>query len=389
MAITIPQLGQMVSTTLENHMSGQAFEQAVQEKPLLKILRSNQKTFGGGNTNDAGDTTVAGGKFSVPVKFAHSSTDGSFKIQGYTGADTVSYGNPNNTTRARYGWKELHMGLGVTLTELKRAGIHIQDSTSGLEGNVTRSSDRDAYVLADILDDKLSDFTEKWVEDFNKMLWFTGAADPKAIAGLSSLIAPPTGTLVAGDPLSGTYTAAGGIDPATAAYAAWKHRSDLAIATNVADGGALLQYLHGEFRQLRRYGGKPDIALCGSDFLEALEKEMRANGYYSDSGFAGSNDFAMGAIKHKGINFVYDPTLDDVGAGGANTLGAGAATTTGSKMCYILDSKRLRLRPMDGEDMKRHTPARPENQYLAYSAITFTGAMDMTQRNCHGVYGIA
>ena len=389
MAITIPQLGQMVSTTLENHMSGQAFEQAIQEKPLLKIMRSHQKTFGGGNTGDSTDVSTAGGYFSVPVKFAHGSADSSFKIQGYTGADTVAYGNPNNTKRARYNWKELHMGLGVTLTELKRAGIHIQDSTSGLENNVTRSSDRDAYVLADILDDKLSDFTEKWVEDFNEMLWFTGALDAKSVAGLSSLIAPPTGTIVAGNPLSGTYAAAGGIDPATAGYEAWKHRSDLAIASATANGGALLQYLHKEIRQLRRFGGKPDYALCGSDFLDALETEMRANGYYSDNGFTGANDFAVGAIKHKGITFVYDPTLDDVGTPTGNNLGAGAATTVGSKMCYIIDSKRLRLRPMDGEDMKRHTPARPENQYLAYSAITFTGSMDMTQRNCHGVYAIA
>ena len=98
MAITIPTVAQMVATTIDNHLKGPAFEQTIQEKPLLKIMRQHQKTFGGGVEN-----------LTVPVKGSHSG----LTIEGYTGLDTVNYNNPNNVVRAKYNWKELHMGLGV------------------------------------------------------------------------------------------------------------------------------------------------------------------------------------------------------------------------------------------------------------------------------------
>jgi hypothetical protein len=41
---------------------------------------------------------------------------------------------------------------------------------------------------------------------------------------------------------------------------------------------------------------------------------------------------------------------------------------------------------MESEKMKRHSPARPHNQYVMYRAITTTGALAATQLNCHGVY---
>src|SRR3546814_5948792 len=48
----------------------------------------------------------------------------------------------------------------------------------------------------------------------------------------------------------------------------------------------LVTTLQKEWRQLRRYGGAPDLVLAGSDFLEAYEKELRAKGNYTDTGWA-------------------------------------------------------------------------------------------------------
>jgi hypothetical protein len=41
---------------------------------------------------------------------------------------------------------------------------------------------------------------------------------------------------------------------------------------------------------------------------------------------------------------------------------------------------------MEGEDMKKHYPARPHDQYVIFQGVTWTGAMIVNQMNCHGVY---
>jgi hypothetical protein len=55
----------------------------------------------------------------------------------------------------------------------------------------------------------------------------------------------------------------------------------------------------------------------------------------------------------------------------------------------VLDLNAINLRPMDGEDMKKHNPARPENQYVIYQALTWTGGLIARQLNSSGVYAIA
>src|SRR3546814_2867103 len=94
-------------------------------------------------------------------------------------------------------------------------------------------------------------------------------------------------------------------------------------------------------RQLRRYGGAPDLVLAGSDFLEAYEKELRAKGNYTDTGWAnkGRIDASMDDVSFKGVAFQYDPTLDDLGR---------------EKYAYVLDTKTIFPKQIEGENMKRH-----------------------------------
>jgi hypothetical protein len=80
--------------------------------------------------------------------------------------------------------------------------------------------------------------------------------------------------------------------------------------------------------------------------------------------------------KHAGIQFTYDPTLDDLGL---------------AKRCYALDMGRngVRLFYMNGNRMKKHTPARPYDRYVMYNGITTTAVMGVRQLNTSGVYDIA
>src|SRR3546814_11199321 len=104
-------------------------------------------------------------------------------------------------------------------------------------------------------------------------------------------------------------------------------------------------------RQLRRYGGAPDLVLAGSDFLEAYEKELRAKGNYTDTGWAnkGRIDASMDDVSFKGVALQYDPTLDDLGR---------------EKYAYVLEPKTISPQKIEGENMKRHTPQRPADQYV-------------------------
>jgi hypothetical protein len=136
-----------------------------------------------------------------------------------------------------------------------------------------------------------------------------------------------------------------------------------------------VQKLQKEWRQLRRYGGKPNLVLAGSDFLDWMEQELRAKGNYTLEGWTskGKTDASVADISFKGVMFTYDPTLDDLGKG---------------KYCYVLDTRHIKPKVIDGENWKKHNPARPENKYVFYRAMTYMGGLICDQRNVHGVYSI-
>jgi hypothetical protein len=197
----------------------------------------------------------------------------------------------------------------------------------------------------------------------NTFLYGDGTADAKAIAGIRSIVKDAPAS-------AGTI---GGIDHVANTW--WRNRSSLAIATT-SGGQELIALLHSEIRQLRKFGGKPSLAVCGSLFLDRLATELRANGNYSQTGFSGKQDISVGEISYQGITFKYDPELDDLTITGKNP----------DKRCYIIDPSKMYLSYMEGEKMKKHSPARPHTSYVFYKAITTTAVLCASQVNCHGVY---
>jgi len=347
MAFSQAELDNIANAALDYYIDkGNVYAQSLQDKPLLKAMDSSAKTFPGGK-----------GELSVAVKGTYTTT-----VSGYTHNDTVTYANPANIKRANYAWKEHHAGISLTLTELKKDGISVSDSTTS--AGTSNHSGRDQTVLANLFQDKLDDMMEGYSRGMNDFLFGDGTADANAIAGIQTLIkdVPGTGTT-------------GGLSNATNTW--WRNRANVAISTTTT-GQELIETLHSEMRQLKRFGGKPNVAVCGSAFLDRLADELRRNGNYSQTGFARGQNIAMGEINYNGLTFQYDPTLDDL------TI----ATKNPSKRCYIIDSSKLCMYYMDGEKMKRHSPARPADQYVMYRAVTTTAALSATQLNCHGVYEI-
>jgi hypothetical protein len=350
MAFTAAELSNIANAALDFYIDkGKIYSSTIQDKPLLAALDSKAKTFPGGK----GDVSVA-------VKGAYTTT-----VAGYTHNDTVTYANPANVKRANYTWREHHAGISVTLTELKHDGISVSDSLNS--ASTSNHSSRDQTALANLLQDKLEDMMEGYARGMNTLLWGDGTSDPKAIAGITSIIKD--------DPTTGSV---GGIDQSVAANSWWRNRVNLAVSTT-ASGVELVEELNSEMRQLRRYGGKPDIALCGSDFLDRLATELRNKGYFTQNGFARRTDVGVGDITLEGVVFKYDPEMDDIGT-------SNGGLTDYAKRCYMFDSSKINLMYMDGEKLKRHSPARPADQYVMYRSITTTGVLGATQLNCHGVY---
>jgi hypothetical protein len=347
MAFTAQELANIANAAIDFHFQkGKVFSQTIQDRPLLGKMISKQKTFPGGKDN-----------ITVRAKGDYTTT-----IMGYEHDDTVSYSNPANIKTATYPWKEIHSGINVTMTELKKDGISVSDSANG-KGTSNHSS-REMTMLANLLEDKLEDMSEGTARGMNDMFWQDGTQDSKQVPGLRSFILD--------DPTSATVVA--GIDQSASTW--WRNRASLAINASTPSNQNLVTELQSEFRQLRRYGGKPDLFLAGSDFIEALEGEIRNKGNYSDTGFMnnGKNDAGMADLAFKGLAIAYDPTLDDDGL---------------AKYGYVLDSKTICPMVMEGEDMKQHNPARPEDKYVIYRAVTWTGGLICKQRNANGVYSIA
>lgn len=342
---TAAQLENAFNSALAYFMDkGNVLDQSIQDKPLMRLLESKAKPFPGGNRTI--ERRVVG--------------DYTTTLMGYTNDDTVTYGNPTNTKVISYQWKELHAGIKVPFSELKIDGISVTDSAIGK--NTSDHSGADVQRLAGIFEQKLADMAEGYARDFNTMLWRDGTQDSKQVPGILSFILD--------DPTSATTVA--GIDQSVNTW--WRNRASLALNASTPGNQVVVNKLQNEIRQLRRYGGKPNRGLAGSTFIDALEQEIRSKGTYADNGWKGTQDPSMGDLQFKGIPIDYDPTLDDLGR---------------AKYLYLFDTNTIQLMPMQGEDRKVHNPARPEDKYVLYRAMTWTGGLCCWKRNANGVYSVA
>lgn len=342
-------LGLVVANDIANgvltfYVRGKALMQTMQAKPLVGWLKSGQKTFPAGNQY-----------ISDPVQGNVMSDQPGF-MQWYSEDDAANFNQAQNLQRAQVPWKECRAGLIITWTELKKDGITITDNAK-----VSQHSEKELAVITDLFENRLDDYGESWARVFNFACWWNGTQDPKAMPGLTSILTD--------NPANGVVA---GIDQAV--YPWWQHRVKFGIGVS-EENQTLTKFLRKELIQLNRYGGKPTKALCGSDFLDALFIEIQAKGVYTQEGFTKTQDMGMTKVRMAGLGeFEYDPTLDTMGF---------------SKRCYVMDGRRIKLRPMAEEDMKVCMPTRPYNYYVFLKDMTWTGGMTVTQKNCHGVYSVA
>lgn len=358
--VTQAQLDFIATSALDFYLNkGTAFQQTLQARPLVGKMEGKAKNFTGGNR----DITVF-----VQGKFGADGVNDS--LVGYEFDDAVAFYNPANLDTLSFKWREHHIGINVTHTELKMDGITVSSEMGG----TSSLSGREKHALINMWENKLFDFGERYARSLNALLWGDGTGDAKALHGLRHFLTA--------NPALGTV---GGKDRALAANAYLRHRACTAAAhaagsgknavtSSAANGGALIEVLQAEKRQLTRYGGNPNVFLAGSDFIAAYERELKANGNYSMNGWKGPQDGAIGPVLFDGTPLQYDPTLDDLGL---------------EKRGYWYDDRHIHLMKMPGEWRKVHNPARPVNKFVLYRSITSTGQMVARQLNSALVIDIA
>lgn len=359
MPFTAEEIANIQNSTLETFLhKGTVFKQNVSNKPMLKAFDEARGSFVGGNEY---------------VSLGIKSGQGGGSLSGFTHDDQVSYYKPGRNKRVKFPWKEHHIGTTITMTELKRDGIDVTEET--VDQSTSQMEGREAQALANILDEMNDEVGEDYAVSLNSLLHGDGTTDTKALAGVGSFIldSPGLGTTGGFSRVANTW---------------WRNRASTAAAYNAGtgnnkvtsaatNGGALLQHLQKDLRQLGRYaqGGTRWRFFAGSDFIDALEIELRANGKYTDTGFRKeeSVDGAMQPVKWNGKLIEWDPTFDDLSR---------------SKFMQVIDMKRIRLMYMNGQRMKKHNPARPYDRYVMYNGITTTAVMVAQQLNTSAVYEI-
>lgn len=355
MAFTADELADINNMALETYLNkGTVFKQDIANKPMLAAFQQRAGKFPGGKEN---------------VSFLVGSGYGGGSLQGYTGDDQLSHYNPTGSARFRMPWKEHYLGMVVTMTELKYDGVDVVEN--GSDQSTREMSGREAQALANIFDEK----NEKLGADYNfsldRLIHSDGSTDTKAIAGVTAFILE--------DPDVGST---GGISRVANTW--WRNDAVTAasggnIASNTANGGALIEAMDKAARRRSKFANGQTAVhyFAGSDFIDAYKKELRANGYYTMTGWGGERpDGSMKDPKHAGLPLEWDPTMDDLGK---------------SKFCYAIDMGRrgIRLLYMDGQRYKKHNPARPYDRMVMYNGISMTGVMVARQLNTSGVYEIS
>jgi hypothetical protein len=337
---------------LKFYARGPVLLQTMQERPLLQFLIAGKKSFAGGNqyVSDPVQGAVMSDQTNVAL-------GGGAFFQGYSEDTSVAFAQSASILRAEFKWYEAHAGFVMTFTELKKDGITINDNQKKSE-----HSDMALTRLTGLLENRMDDFGESWSRAVNSMLWNDGTQDANQIPGLRALFPD--------DPATGTV---GTLDPAT--YTWWRHIAALGITPSAANQ-TLTKTLRQKQRAIRRFGGKPNKLLCGDAFMTALELEVTEKGIYTQEGFSKEEtDLGVTGVKMRGVGtFEYDPTMDDMGL---------------TKYCLELSSNRIRLRDMEGEWNKVLTPERPYQYMVFLKSMTLTGALQVTQRNAHGLFSIA
>ena len=318
------------------------------DRPLLKTLQANKKTF-------------PGAKQYINEKL-RTTNDSNFQ---WFGPDAeVSYNRKRTLTEANFSWGSAHDGFALTEEELLQNYISVTDDRNAA------ATTSEQFQFVNLITENTETLKLGFAEKLDYDLHLDGTQSTDAIPGLDALVSttPATGTV-------------GGINRAN--VTAWRNYANTGIA---ATAGALTSAMEVAYRTCTRVGGNaPDIMIAGSKFIDAYRVDAQAaikSQVIVSGGKQAQIDAGVMATSFKGVPIIWDPVMDDLQA-------ALNPTVNWDKRCYFLNSKYLKLRPAQGQDMVTRKPPRVYNRYTHYWGLTWRGAMTITRPNAMAVLSIA
>lgn len=324
--------------------------------PLLKKLMASKKPYAGA--------------LQYVVEQLRYQNDSNF--QSYFGDQQVTYNRKRTLQQAKYTWGSFHDGFGLNEDELAQNGITVTDDKSAVP------SDSEKMQLTNLLKENTDALKLGFNEAFDQMIHLDGSQSATNIPGLDALISTtPTTSLVVG-----------GLDQSV--YPWWQNTASLSIASTA---GVLTQAMEVAWRACTRYGGMaPDMILCGDAFLDAYRTDAKTTVnrtiYFENGNKAGTKalDSSVGSATDSGLYFknvelTWDPVFAQLDA-------IYGPTTPWTKRCYFINSKYLKLRPIEGHWMINRSPPRVYDRYVHYTALTAKAALTTGKRNAHAVLAI-
>jgi hypothetical protein len=324
--------------------------------PLIKKLMEEKKPYSGG--------------LQFVVEQLRYSNDSNF--QSYFGDQQVTYNRKRTLQQAKYTWGSFHDGFGLNEDEMTQNGIIITDDKSNTP------SEAEKVQLTNLLQENMETLKLGFQENFDYMVHLDGTQSVTNIPGLDLLVSTtPTVSQVVG-----------GLDQSI--YTWWQNTAITGIST--ATAGNLTQQMEIAWRDCTRYGAMaPNYILVGELFLDAYRLDAKntinRTVFMKDDASPTKLDTAVGegirtGMYFKNIEILWDPAMTVLD-------GLYAPTIPWEKRCYFLNTKFLKLRPIQGHWMVSRTPPRVYDRYVHYFGLTSKAAFTTGKRNAHAVLSIA
>lgn len=337
---------------LDFYLASKPVDQIALERPLLKALMGKKKSAPGAK------------QYIVEQLRARYSSN----FQWYNGSAVVSYNRRQTIEQANYAWRSCHDGFSLDEDRLAQNGIIVTDDSQAGRS----ASDAEKIQLTNLIEEQAEVLKLGFQEQFSYQLHADGTQSTDAVAGLDALVSltPTTGTV-------------GGIDRSVAANAYWRNNVATGLTTTTSTGTVLNQ-MEVTYRNCMRNGGRPDLIIAGSTFIDGYRNFVLNTFGRMDFGPSNTKRVEGGTalLTFQGTEVQWSPEFQELDAR------FGPATTWEKRM-YMLNTANITLRPLQGHDMISRKPPRAYDRYEYFFALTWKGAMTMNRGNAHGVLALA